>query len=192
MKSTDQIKRYKQMKNHNELNRALYDVLKNLRDSGMVREASQVIAAAERIAATGPELLNSNHITQVGRSELGLHGGQGTKMWETFGPVLGWFRPSAGPARGVPIPQLMPGESMSSFTQRCYRWLQEYAKMSGQQELTNAMRNYFAMIQQPTSMKQLEELNRKIYDEFNRRLAEAQQKARQRGKPTAPKTQTGI
>ena len=81
---------------------------------------------------------------------------------------------------------------MSSFTQRCYRWLQEYAKMSGQQELTNAMRNYFAMIQQPTSMKQLEELNRKIYDEFNRRLAEAQQKARQRGKPTAPKTQTGI
>jgi hypothetical protein len=177
-----------QMSNQNELNRALYDVIRSLRDSGMTREASQVIAAAERIAANGPELLNSNHITQVGRSELGLHGDQRTKMWETFGPVLGWFRPTAGPARGVPIPQLMPGESMASFSRRCYQWLQQYAQISGQQELMTGMRNYFSMIQQPLNMKQLEETNRKIYDEFSRQFAAAQAKAKQRVKAPTPKT----
>lgn len=176
------------MSSHNELNRALYDVIRSLRDSGMTREASQVIAAAERIAANGPELLNSNHITQVGRSELGLHGGQRTKMWETFGPVLGWFRPTTGPARGVPVPQLMPGESMASFTSRCYRWLQEYAAISGQQELMTGMRNFFSMIQQPYNMKQLEATNRKIYDEFSRQFAAAQEKAKKRGKASTPKT----
>lgn len=178
------------MKSHNELNRALYDVIKSLRDSGMTHEASQVISAATRIAANGPELLNSNHITQVGRSELGLHGGQQTKMWDTFGPVLGWFRPTAGPTRGVPIPQLMPGESMNSFTKRCYQWLQEYSKISGQQELMSSMRNYFSMIQQPENMKQLEQINQKIYQEFNRQFVAAQQKARQRSKSSTPKTQT--
>jgi len=154
----------------------------------MPREAAQVISAAERVASNGPELLNSNHITQVGRSELGLHGGQRTKMWESFGPVLGWFRPTTGPARGVPIPQLMPGESMNNFTQRCYQWLQQYAKISGQQELTNSMRNYFSLIQQPGNMKQLEEINRKIYDEFARQFAAAQQKVRQQRQTTTPKT----
>lgn len=178
------------MDNQNELNRALYDVIRSLRDSGMTREASQVISAAERIAANGPELLNTNRITQVGRAELGLHGGQRTKMWETFGPVLGWFRPTTGPARGVPIPQLMPGESMASFTSRCYRWLQQQAVISGQNELMTSMRNFFSMIQQPHNMKQLEAVNRKIYDEFNRQFAAAQAKAKQRGKSPAPKTQT--
>jgi hypothetical protein len=178
------------MSNQNELNRALYDVIRSLRDSGMTREASQVIAAAERIAAAGPELLNSNHITQVGRSELGLRGGQQTKFWEVFGPVLGWFRPTTGPARGVPVPQIMPGESIANFRRRCYQWLQQYAQISGQQELMTSMRNLFSMIQQPATMKQLEETNRKIYDEFGRQYAEAQAKAKQRDKKPTPKTQT--
>lgn len=177
------------MNNHNDLNRALYDVLKSLRDSGMTREAAQVIAAAERVAANGPELQNANHVTKVGRGELGLYGGQRTKFWESFGPVPGWFRPTAGPARGVPIPQIMPGESMASFTARSYKWLQEYAKISGQEQLIASMRNFFALIQQPSNMQQLEAANRKIYDEFNRQFAAAQQKAKQRSKPTTPKTQ---
>lgn len=168
--------------NQHEINRALYDVLNSLRDNGMTREASHVVAAAERVAAAGPEAIGN--ITQVGRSELGLHGGQRTKIWEQFGPVLGWFRPTQGPARGVPIPQLMPGESMTSFIQRCYRWLQEYAKVSGQDDLTNSMRAFFGLIQQPKNMQQLEGINKSIYDEFNRRLQAAQAVARQRDKST--------
>ena len=173
----------KTMSHRNDLNRTLYVVLKDLKSSGMTREASHVIKAAERIAAaTGPELLNSNHITQVGRAELGLHGGQRTKIWETFGPVLGWFRIPNGPARGVPVPQIMPGESMPSFTKRCQQWLQQYASISGQNDVMAAMQRYFSLIQSPANMKELEDINQKIYQEFNSQFAAANAKAKQRQK----------
>lgn len=168
------------MHQNNELHRALYDVVNSLRSQGMTREAAQVVSAAERVAA-GPELVNSNHITQVGRAELGLHGGQRTKMWEQFGPVLGWFRVQSGPSRGVLVPQLMPGESMANFTKRSQQWLQNYAKISGHQELTSSMQKFFAMMQQPSNMKQLEDTNRAIYQEFDRQSAQANAKAKQRG-----------
>jgi len=77
---------------------------------------------------------------------------------------------------------------MASFNRRCYQWLQQYAQISGQQELMTGMRNFFSMIQQPANMKQLEAVNRKIYDEFSRQFAAAQAKAKQRGKTPTPKT----
>lgn len=164
---------------NNQTNRALHNLLAELLSDGKTREASIVIDAATRIAA-GPELLNSNHITQVGRSELGLHGGQQTKMWENFGPVLGWFRPQSGPSRGVPIPQLMPGESMTSFIARSQKWLQQYAAISGQQGLVQGMQQFFTMMQQPGNMQQLEAMNHQLYQEFDRRLAAAQALAKQK------------
>jgi hypothetical protein len=172
--------------NLNELNRALYAVLKDLQDNGMTREASLIINEAERIAAS-PEVIRN--IQEVGRSGLGLKTGPASAYWNTMGPVLGWFRMQSGPARGIPLPQLMPGESMTSFTRRCQQWMQDFAKISGHEEVTTAMQQLFAMIRKPGNMQQLEAINQKIYQEFQKNFAAANAKAKQRGKSLTPKSE---
>ncbi|MBS1722290.1 MAG: hypothetical protein JSS66_04700 [Armatimonadetes bacterium] len=163
----------------NDLSHVAACALRDLVAQGDTQRAALLASAMVRLAQAGPELLNARHISQTGRAELGLHGGQQTKFWEYFGPVLGWFRPTSGPARGVPVPQMMPGESFPSYIKRSQEWLTQYSNMLGQSTV-GAMQAYFNMLKQPANQAELERMNRELYQKFETAMSNADAKVRAR------------